>query len=100
MLATNSRGTNGEGQWLCFIHFGAEPEDWYMTTQELNRMAWLVDIVRRLRAGVTLQPGDHQQFVLAQRSDLKQKENEWPRAWMIRLEGVLQQACRASLVAA
>lgn len=98
MLATNSRATNGTGEWLCFIHFLAEYEDRYRITAELNRMRWLVDIVRTLRAGGNLTPEMQQNFVLAQRSDLKQKESEWPREWMIRLEGVLAKSCHDSLV--
>lgn len=100
MLATNSASTNGGGEWLCFIHFAGDHADRYTITTELVRMRWLVDIVRCLRAGQPLTEHMHQNFVLAQRSDLKQKESEWPRDWMIRLEGVLQQSCRDSLVQA
>ncbi len=98
MLATNSRAINGTGEWLCFIHFAADQADRYHITAELVRMRWLVDIVRTLLAGRPLTKEMQQNFVLAQRSDLKQKESEWPREWMIRLEGVLQQSCRNSLV--
>jgi len=98
MLATHSRSTNGEGQWLCFIHFSTESPDWFRVTTELGRLRWLVDIVRHLRAGQPITADMHQQFVLAQRSDLKQKDSEWPQQWMVRLEGVLQQSCRDSLV--
>ncbi|MES2352094.1 MAG: hypothetical protein V4641_31390 [Pseudomonadota bacterium] len=98
MLATNSRSTNGGGEWLCFLHFSAEQGDRYAITAELTRLRWLVDIVRRLRAGQPLTADMHQNFVLAQRSDLKQKESEYPQQWMIRLEGVLLQSCRDSLV--
>lgn len=98
MLATNSTSTNGGGEWLCFIHFAADYEDRLRITAELGRLRWLVDIVRALRAGQNLTADQQQNFVLAQRSDLRQRENEWPRGWMIRLENVLQQSCRDSLV--
>ena len=100
MVATNSRSTNGGGEWLCFIHFATDHADRYHVTAELVRLRWLVDIVRCLRAGQPLTEAMQQNFVMAQRSDLKQKETEWPRDWMIRLEGVLQQSCRDSLVQA
>lgn len=98
MLSTNSHSTNGGGEWLCFIHFGADHADRYNITTELTRMRWLVDIVRCLRAGKALTDHMRQNFVLAQRSDLKQSDREDRTAWMIRLEGVLQQSCRDSLV--
>lgn len=98
MLATNSRSTNGEGQWLCFIHFANEPRDWHLITHELRRLAWLVDVVRALRAGANLTSEQQQSFAMAQRKDLQQKESEWPRSWMIRLEGVLAQSCKDSVV--
>lgn len=100
MLGTNNRSTNGGGEWLCFIHFATDHADRYHVTAELVRLRWLVDIVRTLRAGANLTTEQHQAFVMAQRSDLKQKASEWPRDWMIRLEGVLLQSCRDSLVQA
>ncbi len=98
MIATNSTSTNGGGEWLCFIHFAADHEDRYKVTSELSRLRWIVDIVRCLRAGQPLTEAMNQNFVLAQRSDLKQKDSEDRTRWMIRLEGVLQQSCRDSLV--
>lgn len=98
MLATNSTSTNGGGEWLCFIHFAADHADRYKITAELTRMRWLVDIVRRLRANHPPTADMQQNFVLAQRSDLKQSSREDTEDWMIRLEGVLQQSCRDSLV--
>lgn len=98
MVATNSRSTNGGGEWLCFIHFAADHADRYSITAELVRMRWLVDIVRCLRAGQPLTADMQQNFVLAQRSDLKQNDREDRTGWMIRLEGVLQKSCRDSLV--
>lgn len=98
MLATNSTSTNGGGEWLCFIHFAADHADRYRVTAELTRLRWLVDIVRCLRAGADLTADMHQNFVLAQRSDLKNNGREDRTAWMIRLEGVLLQSCRDSLV--
>jgi hypothetical protein len=98
MLATNSRSTNGGGEWLCFIHFGADPADRLRITTELGRLRWIVDIVRTLRAGAKLTDAMNQNFALAQRSDLRQSDREDRAAWMIRLEGVLLQSCKDSLV--
>lgn len=98
MSATHNRSTNGGGEWLCFIHFGADHADRFHITAELTRLRWLVDIVRCLRAGKPLTAEMHQNFVLAQRSDLKQSDREDAMAWMIRLEGVLAQSCKDTLV--
>jgi hypothetical protein len=97
-LASMSRGTNGESPWYCPAHFAADYDDRLLVTNELNRLKWIVDIVRTLRAGGTVTADQNQSFVLAHRSDLKQKESEWPLDWMIRLEGVLQQSCKDSVV--
>lgn len=97
-LASMSRGTNGESPWYCPAHFAADYEDRILVTNELNRLRWLVDIVRTLRAGGTVSAEQSKNFALAQRSDLAQKESEWPHQWMIRLEGVLQQSCKDSVV--
>ena len=98
MLGTNIRSTNGGGEWLCFIHFGADHADRLRVTSELNRLRWIVDIVRTLRAGQPLTDDMQQNFVLAQRSDLKQSDREDRTGWMIRLEGVLAQSCNDSFV--
>lgn len=98
MLATHSRGTNGESEWLCFIHAAAEQGDRLRITHELQRLRWLVDVVRALRAGAGVSHDQRQAFVLAQRTDLDRKESEDRRAWYIRLEGVLQQSCKDSVV--
>lgn len=98
MLATNSRGTNGEAAWYCFIHFSNEPADSLRITHELQRLGWLVDVVRALRAGRGISHEQRQAFVMAQRSDLERKETEGRVAWYIRLEGVLQQSCKNSVV--
>lgn len=90
--------TNGEGQWLCFIHFQADAPDWFRITGELSRLRWLADIVRALRAGAEITVDMHKNFVLAQRSDLKQSDREDRTGWMIRLEGVLSQSCKDSMV--
>lgn len=100
MLGTTSRSTTG-GDWVCFIHAGAEPGRWQQITAELNRLAWLVHIVRDIRAGAKAKPwaatltDARKQILSCQRSDLLIKENESPCAWMIRLESVLSGSCRA-----
>ena len=93
-LASMTRGTNGESPWYCPTHFAAERNDWMRVTAELNRLRWLVGIVRALRAGVALTDDMKRSFTLAQRSDLARKESEARTTWMIRLEGVLAQSCR------
>lgn len=97
MLATNSRGTNGEAAWYCFIHFSNEPADSLRITHELQRLGWLVDVVRALRAGRGISHDQRQAFVMAQRSDLARKESEARSTWMIRLETVLAKSCADTL---
>lgn len=97
-LASMSRGTNGESPWYCPFHFAADPQDRHHVTNELNRLRWLVGIVRALRANAKLTDEMKQSFVLAQRSDLARKESEARSTWMIRLEGVLAQSCKDTLV--
>ncbi|MES2320198.1 MAG: hypothetical protein V4631_22200 [Pseudomonadota bacterium] len=98
MLGTATRSPGPECSWYCFIHVAARPDEVRHITDELNRLRWIVDIVRTLRAGQPLTDIMQQNFALAQRSDLKQSEREDRAAWMIRLEGVLAQSCRDSLV--
>lgn len=100
MLGTSSRSTTG-GDWVCFIHAGTEPGRWQRVTAKLNRLSWLVYIVRDIRARAGSKPWStilveaRKQVVACQRSDLYIKENESPQDWMIRLEGVLAHSCRA-----
>jgi len=98
MLASMSHGTTGD-DWMCFIHVKAAPGTSHIITLELNRMAWLVAIVRRLRAGLTAQDaGEIQQSIaMAQQNHLQRGENEGGVAWMIRLEGVLAASCAAAV---
>lgn len=96
MIATHNRGTNGEGEWLCFIHAAAEQGDRLRITHELQRLGWIVHVVRELRAGRQITGEMHRSFVMAQRGDLSRKESEARSTWMIRLETVLQQSCKDS----
>lgn len=102
MLATHSRSTTGS-DWLCFLHFAAPPGKTGHITAELQRLAWLVAIVRDLRAlPVTknfqaVEAVAHKQMALAQRNDLRCKENETAATWMIRLEGVLAASCKEAI---
>lgn len=100
MLGTSSRNTTG-GDWCCFIHAGSEASRWQSITAELNRLSWMVHIVRDIRAlGLGQTPfseiltNARKQFISAQRSDLLMQEREEPTAWMIRLEAVLAESCR------
>lgn len=105
MIATSSRGTTGGDDWLCFIHFAADARDHSLITAELQRLQWLVGIVRGLRAVGRLKNWDEiqgaarQAITLAQRSDLQMKNSESLGSWMIRLEGVLEQSCKESVAA-
>lgn len=104
MLATNSRSTTGGSDWLCFIHFAAEKDDWHHISAELQRLKWLVDVVRDLRAlpikknWPTVEIEARKSISLSQRGDLQMNDRENVPAWMIRLEGILAQSCKDSLV--
>lgn len=91
MLATSKR----ERDWLCFIHVAARPDDWHVISNELNRLAWLVDAVKRLRAGSgpKTHAEIHKTIMLAQRGDLQRKDSESSIDWYIRLEQVLAESC-------
>lgn len=94
MLGTSSLGTKG-GDWCCFIHLKAERDDWQAITAELNRLQWLVDSVKRLRAmsGPNTQANIAKALKMAQRGDLLRKHSETTTAWYIRLEQVLADSC-------
>lgn len=102
MLGTNSRSTTGTNEWFCFMHFGNESRKWIRITNELNRLSWLVDIVRGLRSlpiqknWATLEGEARGTITLSQRGDLQMKASEDVSTWMIRLEGVLSQSCKDS----
>lgn len=105
MYGTSSRSTTGGTDWYCFIHFGAEAKDWPHINAELNRLGWLVKIVRELRqlAYVKGFPSKftadaRQAITLSQRGDLQMRIDEATVDWMIRLEGILAQSCKDSLV--
>lgn len=99
LIGTSTRSTtSADKHWLCFIHFSAEEADWPAISSELNRLGWISEIVKRLRAGANLTAEQHQQFTLCQRTDLRKKDHENARAWMIRLEGVLEQSCKDAMV--
>lgn len=103
MLATHSRSTTG-GDWYCFAHFAAPPGKTGHITDELNRLGWLVQIVRDLRAVPVLKNFDaieaaaRKEITLCQRNDLQCKDSESPAQWMVRLEGVLAKSCKDSMV--
>ena len=84
-----------DADWLCFIHVAARPGDWYSISAELNRLAWLVDDVKRLRAGSgpKTRADIAKSITLAQRTDLLCKPSESTTAWFVRLEQVLADSC-------
>lgn len=94
MIGTSSLSTRG-GDWCCFIHLQADRDDWQGISAELNRLAWLVDAVKRLRAGAG--PATCAEISkpirLAQRTDLLCKDSEDNVAWYIRLEQMLADSC-------
>lgn len=102
MLATHSRSTTGH-DWFCFLHFAAPPGKSGHITAELQRLAWLVRIVRDLRAMpvtknfLAVEASSHKEMALAQRNDLRCRDNETAAAWMIRLEGVLAASCKEAI---
>lgn len=102
MIGTNTRSTSGTTEWFCFIHFGARADQWYAISAELNRLQWLVGIVRGLRGLEHAKNWDELQLAarraisLSQRGDMQMKESESTAAWMIRLETVLAQSCKDS----
>jgi len=94
MIGTTSLGTKG-GDWCCFIHARAERDDWAAISSELNRLGWLVDAVKRLRAGAGPNTCANiaKAIKLAQRNDLLAKPHESTQQWYIRLEQVLADSC-------
>lgn len=103
MLGSSTTSTSGTTEWYCFIHFGAEAKHWPHISAELNRLGWLVDIVRGLRKLTytkVVPPGfmedARKAIALCQRSDLQPRDTETIPGWMIRLEGVLAQSCKDS----
>lgn len=100
-LGTMSRSTTGSDEWFCFIHFSTEPKRWGDISAELNRLGWLVAITRALR----LANGNEKawcalsacqkEIKLNQSSHLERGAHEGLTAWLIRLEGALQQTCAA-----
>lgn len=102
MIPTNTRSTKGD-DWMCFIHFAADAQDAALITAELNRLRWLVDIVRALRAvgrvknWADVEESARKAISLAQRGDLQMRRDENLATWMIRLECVLADSCRAAV---
>lgn len=99
MLGTMSRSTTGVKEdgapWLCFIHFGAEGKRWPQITAELQRLAWLVDITRNIRARRYDEKAAAKEIALNQSKHLLKGNQESLAGYLARLETVLQQACAA-----
>jgi hypothetical protein len=100
MIASMTKSTNGEGEWLCFIHSAAEKRDWPLITQELVRLDWIVQLVKSLRMAGRRQNFDEvreqarQGSAMAQRGDLNMSDTESMLSYMIRLESMLQASAR------
>lgn len=103
MLGCMTRSTSGTNEWLCFLHFAAEPDDWQAITAEVNRLDWLVKVIKTVRlnqmnANVNAWvPPVNKEIKLAQRSDLCWNGVESMGKWSMRLEKVLSDSCRAVL---
>lgn len=95
-LGTMTRSTTGTDKWFCGYHFTADPSRWGQVTDELNRLVWLVKMVRWLRAGApSAEWGEHKQaLVLNQSKHLACGPQESQAQWLRRLEGTLYESCR------
>lgn len=94
MLGTRSASTAG-GDFMCHVHFGLEGAQLQAATFEVNRLAWLANAIRDIRARSrnpnwreTYARIDHD-IALAQREDLRFKVGEDALGWMLRLEAEL-----------
>jgi hypothetical protein len=103
MLGTSSNSTNGTKEWFCWLHVSADSSKWQQITVELNRLAWLVEILRSIRMyrGTPHWPEIYvsykQKFSLNQRGDLVKTQSESLCQWVSRLEGVLNKSCHNSI---
>lgn len=102
LLGTRSASTSGGG-FMCHVHFGMDQGQLQAATFELNRMAWLSNAVRDLRARQH-NPAWRQTYerikhdiALAQRGDLQFKDGENAEAWMVRLEAELAKTVKFAL---
>lgn len=95
--------TSGGDEWLCWQHLKAPASQWQSITAEMNRLHYLVDATKQLRAVGTM-PFDKAEAAMkringalrvAQRSDLCYKaEDEHRYGWLSRLENELAKAAR------
>lgn len=99
MIASMSLSTKGD-DWCCFIHVKAERDDWQAITAELNRLGWLVEAVKCIRANAPEKKmvEVRRNIGLAQRSDLLRKESESAQQWYVRLENVLAESCARAIL--
>lgn len=100
-----ARSTSGTNEWFCSIHFGAEPDDWQAITAELNRLSWLVEVSKKVRAnqmnaGRKWRDSIDKELRLAQRGDLCWNGSESMGTWSARLEKVLRDSCAAVIQSA
>ena len=95
--------TNGGGEWLCWQHLKASASQWQSITAEMNRLHYLVDATKRLRAAGTMphdlaeasMKGINAALRIAQRSDLCYQATDKNRyGWLSRLENELAKAAR------
>lgn len=95
--------TSGGGEWLCWQHLKAPASQWQSITSEMNRLQYLVDATKKIRAvgGMThdkaevVLKGVNASLRLAQRSDLCYHADDKHRyGWLSRLENELAKAAR------
>lgn len=98
MEGSASLSTSGTGgEWWCMVHFGADACNYQAISAELNRLHWLVCIVRDIRQFGPRMPGSRKAFALIQtsltlekREDLKLLPDERRSHWLMRLEDDLR----------
>lgn len=99
MLGTSSKSTNGSKEWFCWLHVSSDGGKWQQITTELNRIIWLVEVLRSIRMyrGTDHWPDIYksykQKFTLNQRNDLFRNQSENLNQWVSRMEVALNQSC-------
>lgn len=97
-LGVMTRSTTGTTDWYCSIHFRHQSAQWGRISEELNRLKWLVDIVRAARA--TREKDWHVMYEAAKKQMLLNMSghlcigrDETGAQWLARMEATLDAAC-------
>lgn len=101
-VSASTSGTGGE--WWCMVHFGADAGSYQAITAELNRLHWLVCIIRDVRQYGPRTPGSRQAFAVItkalaneHRQDLMPVAGEYRSYWLMRLEDELRRLVRENV---